>query len=113
MTLEPIGLPAKPFFNCAPGEFIIVDAAAAGSALLQGTAEPWMSFKCGDGNVIDSPPRRVTERSGDRVSVECEGGTVQIDFAEGNARKTTPEGEFVYMGTLEDRNDGRGYLPTS
>lgn len=44
---------------------------------------------------------------------ECEGGMVHIDFAEGRAQKVTPQGEFVYLGTLEERNEGRGYIAVS
>jgi len=108
--------PAKPFFSCTPDEFIIVDADAAKSALRtgsMGSIEPWMTFKRGDGNVIDSVPHKMATRQEDMVAVECEDGTVYIDFAEGRARKVTSQGEFVYMGTLEDRNDGRGYIPVS
>jgi hypothetical protein len=69
-----------------------------------------MNFKNGDGNVIDSVPKKVATREGQQITVECEGGTVHIDFAEGRARKVTPEGEFVYLGTLDERNDGMGYI---
>ena len=113
MNQEEAALPAKPFFSCTPEEFVIVDADAARSALRSGSMEPWMTFERGDGNVIDSVPHRVANRRENVVAVECEGGTVYIDFAEGRARKVTPQGEFAYMGTLEERNDGRGYIPLS
>ena len=45
--------------------------------------------------------------------VECEGGTVHIDFEDGRAKKVTAQGEFIYMGDLEDRNEGLGYIPVS
>ena len=113
MSQEEGTLPAKPFFSCTPDEFIIVDADAAKSALRTGSMVPWMTFERGDGNVIDSVPHKMATREEDMVAVECKGGTVYIDFAEGRARKVTSQGEFVYMGTLEERNDGRGYIPVS
>ena len=113
MTPDSRPLPTRPFFSCTPEEFVIVDASEAKGSLRDGSLKPWMSFSCGDGNIIDTVPRKVSSWHGDQVAVECEGGTVHIDFAEGSACKTTTQGEFVYMGTLEDRNDGRGYIPIS
>ncbi|MBI2856554.1 MAG: hypothetical protein HYX93_06890 [Chloroflexi bacterium] len=113
MSQEELGLPARPFFSCTPEEFVVVDAEAAKSALRSGFMEPWMKFERGDGNVIDSVPHRVASQQEDVVAVECEGATVYIDFAEGRARKVTSQGEFVYRGTLEERNEGRGYIPLS
>jgi hypothetical protein len=113
MTLDPYSLPAKPFFNCNPEGFVIVDAGSAKDLLNSGSLEPWMEFKHGTNNVIDTVPRKVVSREGNEVTVECEGGTVRIDFAEGQARKVTAEGEFVYLGTLEERNEGRGYMAVS
>ena len=46
-------------------------------------------------------------------AVECEGGTVHIDFEDGTARKVTADGEFVYMGSIDERNDGMGYIAVS
>ena len=53
----------------------------------------------------------MVSRQGDEITVECEDGVVRIDFTQGLARKVTSEREFAYMGTLEERNDGRGYMP--
>ena len=113
MTNKDQGLPSRPFFSCTPQELTIVDTDDARSSLGQGSIEPWMSFKVGQGNIIDTIPRRVESRRGDELTVECEDGLVHIDFSQGRARKTTPQGEFVYMGGLEERNDGRGYIPMS
>ena len=113
MTTENEGLPARPFFNCTAERLTILDAANASSLLRADSAVPWMVFTNGPGNVIDSTPRRAASRGGETVSVECEGGTVHIDFEAGTARKVTADGEYVYMGSIEDRNDGMGYIAVS
>ena len=113
MTPDNRSLPSRPFFSCTPEQFVIVDGSEAKSSLLDGSLTPWMSFSCGNGNVIDTVPRKVSSWHEGQVVVECDGGTVHIDFGEGSARKTTTQGEFLYMGTLEDRNEGRGYIPIS
>ncbi len=110
MTLDGAGLPAKPFFNCSPKGLSIVDAGSVSNPLQLGSLEPWMEFNHGEGNVIDTVPLKVVGRERGQVAVECEGGTVHIDFKEGRVRKVTPDGEFVYMGTVEERNEGRGYM---
>ena len=110
MTLDAYGLPPKPFFSCIPEGFVIVDVGEAAKLLSSGSLEPWMDFKHGVDNIIDTVTRKVVSREGDQITVECDGGTVRIDFAEGQARKVTIDGEFVYRGTLEERNEGRGYI---
>ncbi|MBF8267279.1 MAG: hypothetical protein HW388_787 [Dehalococcoidia bacterium] len=113
MTLENQDLPHRPFFSCTPQEFTIVDSQEAKDALRGGSIKPWMSFKVGQANIIDTRPRRVLSWHGNEVTVECDGGTVRLDFSEGSARKTTPHGQFVYRGGIEERNEGMGYMPLS
>ena len=113
MTTENEGLPARPFFNCTAEGLTVLDAADANSLLRPESVVPWMVFMKGPGNMIDSTPRRAASRGGDRVEVECDDGTVHIDFEAGSARKVTADGEFVYMGSIEDRNDGMGYIAVS
>lgn len=113
MTLEDQDLPRRPFFSCTPEGITIVDTDEAKSALRGGSIKPWMSFKVGQANIIDTIPLRVVSRQGNEIRVECEGGTVRIDFSEGRAWKSTPGGEFVYKGGLEERNEGKGYLRLS
>ena len=113
MNLDAYGLPSRPFFSCSPEGLVIVDAGEAKDLLRSCSLEPWMDFKHGVNNIIDTVPKRVVSWEGDMIMVECDGGTVHIDFAEGSARKVTTEGEFVYLGTLEERNEGRGYIAVS
>jgi len=113
MTLEADGLPARPFFTCNREGLTIVDTSQANAAMRSGAFEPWMVFEHGEGNVIDSVPRKVASWDRSRLAVECEGGTVHIDFEYGTARKTTAEGEFIYMGSIDERNEGMGYIPVS
>ena len=113
MTTEPEGLPTKPFFHCTPEGLSILDAADANSLLRADSVVPWMVFTKGEGNMIDSTPMKLASRNGDRITVECDGCTVHIDFDAGSARKVTAEGEFVYMGAIEERNDGMGYIAVS
>ena len=113
MTTENEGLPARPFFNCTPEGLTILDAANASSLLRAESMVPWMEFAKGQGNMIDSTPRKLASRDGDSIAVECDGCTVHIDFEAGTARKVTADGEFVYMGSIEERNDGMGYIAVS
>ena len=84
-----------------------MDAGEAAKSLRLGSLEPWMEFQHGVNNIIDTVPRKVVIWEVDQVTVECGGSTVRIDFEEGQARKVTNEGEFGYLGTLEERNKGR------
>ena len=113
MTLESDTLPAKPFFTCSPEGLVIVDGGQMNDPSRLAFIEPWMNFKNGESNVIDGVPRRVASWYGQQITVECESSTVHIDFGEGRARKVTPDGEFVYLGTLDERNDGMGYIAVS
>ncbi|MFH1560052.1 MAG: hypothetical protein ABID84_01385 [Chloroflexota bacterium] len=98
MTLEADGLPAKPFFSCSPEGLVIVDAGEMKNSLRLDSLEPWMNFKHGENNVIDTIPRKVVSWDRSQVTMECEGGTVHIDFAEGRARKVTSEGGVRVLG---------------
>lgn len=113
MTQEADALPARPFFTCSPEGLVIVDGGQANNLSRLESIDPWMDFKNGDSNVIDAIPRRVTTWEGQQITVECEDSTVHIDFAEGRARKFTQDGEYVYLGTLDERNDGMGYIAVS
>lgn len=113
MTPEADALPAMPFFTCSPEGLVIVDGGQANNLSRPASIEPWMDFKNGGSNVIDATPRRVATWEGQQITVECEGSTVHLDFAQGRARKVTPEGEYVYLGTLDERNDGMGYMAVS
>ena len=110
MTPAADALPKRPFFACSPEGLVIVDGGQANNLSRLESIEPWMSFKNGARKVLDATPRRVATWEGQQITVECEGSTVHIDFAEGRARKVTPEGEYVYLGTLDERNDGMGYI---
>ena len=113
MSQDTDGLPTRPFFNCSPEGLFIVDGAQAKNLLSAESMEPWIIFENGESNIIDSTPQKVASREGQQIAVECEGGTVHIDFEEGRARKVTPDGEYVYSGTLDERNDGMGYISVS
>ena len=108
---ETFEMPAKPFFSCEADCFILADGERMGSAAAVLAAEPLLKLDVGAGNVFERRPVRVTERDGLRVAVECEGGeTVHLDLREFTARKTTPEGEFLYRGGMEDGNEGLGFI---
>ena len=113
MTPEAGGLPARPFFTCSHEGLFIVDGGHSNDPLRLESLEPWMDFQNGENNIIDTIPRRVVTWEGQQITVECEGSTVHIDFAEGRARKVAQEGEYVYLGTLDERNEGMGYMAVS
>jgi len=112
-VVENEGLPKKVLFSCTEEEFAIVDAEEAKRTMGYGRTEPWMSFKTAPGNVIETPPKQVVSNQNGVVGVECEDGTVYVDFAEGTARKETSVKEFRYMGGIDQRNDGLGYIAVS
>ena len=72
-----------------------------------------MTFKKDSGNIIEATPKKVVYWHDNEVAVECEDGTVYIDFAEGTARKKTSVKEMLYLGGIDQRNDGLGYIPVS
>ena len=110
-VMEETSLPVHPFFSCDTHEFAIVDGEEVKHTVLSGPIEPWITFQSGPGNIFEGSPRQVVGRDGDKLSVECDDGTVHLDFDAGNARKSTPLGEFVYLGGIDERNDGKGYIP--
>ncbi len=104
-------LPAKPFFSCDEDGFAVVDGALMGNALELGNIQPLLQLRVGEGNVFEQRPLKVAGREGDVVSVECEGGViVHLDFAELAARVQRTDGDYRYMGGLDEGNDGRGFL---
>lgn len=105
-------LPEHPFYSCEEDCFLVADASQMGTAAAVLALEPLLRLTVGEGNIFEQRPVIVTEKEGLQVSVECEGGeVVHIDFDALTASKTTPQGEFLYRGGLEDGNDGMGYFP--
>ena len=104
-------LPEHPFYSCEEDCFLVADGSQMGTAAAILALEPLLKLMVGEGNIFERRPLKVTEKEGLQVSVECAGGeSVHIDFDSLTARKTTPDGEFLYRGGLEDGNDGMGYL---
>jgi len=104
-------LPAKPFFSCDEDGFAVVDGAAMRNAGNIGSIEPMLLLRVGPNNLFEHRPRRVTDQDGQTVTVECDGGvTVVLDFAELTARLRRPDGEFLYMGGLDEGNAGLGFM---
>ena len=103
-------LPEQPFFSCEEDNFSIADGAVMRTDLRFANLEALLRLDVGEGNVFEQRPRSAS-REGSIVSVECDGDeTVELDFDELAARKTTPEGEFVYKAGLDEANAGRGWL---
>ena len=104
-------LPEHPFYSCEEDCFLVADGSQMGTVSAVLALEPLLKLMVAEGNIFERRPVKVLEKDGQQVSVECEGGeVVHIDFDALTARKTTPEGEFLYRGGLEDGNDGMGYL---
>lgn len=104
-------LPARAFFSCEEDGFSVVDGALMRNTLALTSIEPALKLLVGPGNVFEHRPLKLLTREGDVVSVECEGETVvHLDFAEMLARVVRPDGEFLYMGGLEDGNAGMGFM---
>ena len=105
-------LPEHPFYSCEEDCFLVADGSQMGTAAAILALEPLLKLMVGEGNIFERRPVKVAEKDGQQVSVECESGEiVHIDFDALTARKTTPKGEFLYRGGLEDGNDGMGYFP--
>jgi hypothetical protein len=104
-------LPARAFFSCEDDGFSIVDGALMRNTLELTSIEPALKLRVGEGNVFEQRPIKLMAREGDVVSVECEGDVVvHLDFAEMLARVQRPDGDFLYMGGLEDGNAGMGFM---
>lgn len=92
------------------------DLSSEGLAILEASErgegyKPMLVLLVGPGNVLEAPPQRaVSVRSG-VLSVACaDGWVVLLDIAEGTARRKGPLGEEVYDGSLEEGNEGRGWV---
>ncbi len=110
MTDE-IQLPQRPFFSCEEAAFAVVDGDAIRQSLPTGPITPAVTLRVGPGNIFEHRPRRVMEHQGPLVAVECDNdATVYMDFEEGTARTRTPEGDFLYMGGIDEGNDGKGFI---
>ena len=104
-------LPEHPFYSCDEDCFVVADGAQRGDGAFVLSLDPLLTLQVGDGNIFERRPLKVAEKDGARISVECEGSEmVHIDFAALTAGKTTPQGEFLYRGGLEDGNDGMGFI---
>ena len=111
MTEELFELPMKPFFSCDDDGFVIVDG-----ALMQNTAslfaiEPVLKLLIGSGNIFEQGPRKVVANEDKNVTVECDGDTtVYLDFKALSAKISRPDGDFHYMGGIDEGNDHRGFM---
>ena len=104
-------LPEHPFYGCEEDCFVVADGSQMGTVSAVLALEPLLKLMVGEGNIFECRPVKVAEKDEQQVSVECENGeVVHIDFDSLTASKTTPQGEFLYRGGLEDGNDGMGYL---
>jgi hypothetical protein len=111
MVNGPELLPQRPFFSCDDDGFSVIDAAEMQQSLRAGQVTPVLKLKIGPGNIFESRPRKVVNRSGFKVSVQCDDDiTVALDFDAESARKKSPEGEFVYLGGIDEGDDGKGWM---
>ena len=111
MTDGVFDLPARAFFSCEQDGFSVTDGAQMSTVAGIISIEPLLKLLVGSGNIFEQRPVRMAERAGDIVTVECEGDiTVVLDFGEFAARVRRPEGEFYYMGALDQGNDGLGFM---
>jgi hypothetical protein len=111
MAEEVFDLPAKAFFSCEQDGFSVADGSLMSTVAGIITIEPLLKLRVGSGNIFEQRPVRMIERVGDIVTVECESDvTVVLDFGEFAARVKRPDGEFYYMGALDEGNDGLGFM---
>ena len=112
MGEELFRLPARPFFSCDEDGFAVIDGALMRSGANIGSIKPELKLAVGASNLFEHRPLRVIGRDGDVVHVACDDGvTVHLDFGSLAARVERADGEFVYMGGLDEGNDGRGFMP--
>ena len=114
MVYGPSLLPQRPFFSCDEDGFSVIDAAEMQQSLRSGQVRPVLKLRVGPGNVFEHRPRKVVDRSGLKVTVQCDSDvTVILDFDSESARKKSPEGEFVYLGGIDEGGDGKGWMAAS
>ena len=103
--------PQQPFFSCEETAFSVLDKEALRRDLLREGLVPVVTLQVGPNNIFEQPPRQVIEHHEAVVAILCDDGTtVYLDFDRGTAQKRTPEGEFRYMGDLEEGNGGKGFI---
>ena len=111
MVNGPSLLPQRPFFSCEDDGFSVIDGAEMQQSLRSGQVTPVLKLRIGPGNIFESRPRKVVDRSGLKVSVQCDDDiTVTLDFDAESARKKSPEGEFVYLGGIDEGDGGKGWM---
>lgn len=104
--------PARPFFSCDENGLAVIDQSDMSQLLRGGDVETWMRLEAGDGNAIDGTPIKIENQQGARVTVSCDTGTIEIDFEEETVKKTDENGRnYVYMGPLDEANEGNGWMP--
>jgi hypothetical protein len=104
-------LPQHPFFNCESDGFSVIDEAEMQKSLRSGQVTPVLKLQIGPDNIFETRPRRVVSRIGLKVTVQCDDDiTVTLDFDAESARKKSPEGEFVYLGGLDEGESGKGWM---
>ena len=88
-----------------------MNAADVQRNLLGGTVIPVISFSVAAGNIFETRPLKAVKQEGLIVCVVCENDvTVLLDFDAESARKQTKDGEFMYLGGIDEGDSGRGWL---
>lgn len=104
--------PARPFYSCDATGLAVIDQADMPQLLRGGDVDTWMRLEAGPGNVIEGTTLKIENQQGARVTVSCDNGTIEIDFAEETVKKTDEAGRnYVYMGPLDEANEGNGWMP--
>ncbi|MEE2701297.1 MAG: hypothetical protein VX800_03840 [Chloroflexota bacterium] len=104
--------PATPVYSCEGGNFEVYDGNEIREQIARRDhAKPWMILRSGVGNIFESVPKQIVKEHPMAVAVECwDTVVIHLDFEEGTAHKDSLEGKFMYRGSLEDGNDGQGYI---